>query len=75
MNRMYFYMALPFFLCAMPALAYIGPGAGLGALGAVLGFIIAILVAILIVLSWPIRLLLRKRKKKKQSIDTNGDLD
>ena len=75
MNRMYVCIALSLVIMAEPALAYIGPGAGLGALGAVLGFVIAILVAMLIVLSWPIRLLLRKLKKNKPSSDSTSGLD
>jgi len=75
MKNLYVVAAIPILLGAGPALAYIGPGAGLGALGAVWGFIIAILVAIVIVLSWPIRILLRKLKKNKPTIDTNSDID
>lgn len=75
MKNLHVVAAIPILLGAGPALAYIGPGAGLGALGAVWGFIIAILVAIVIVLSWPIRILLRKLKKNKPTIDTNSDID
>ena len=75
MKNLYVVAAIPILLGAGPALAYIGPGAGLGALGAVWGFIIAILLAIVIVLSWPIRILLRKLKKNKPTIDTNSDID
>ena len=75
MKNLYVVAAIPILLGAGPALAYIGPGAGLGALGAVWGFIIAILVAIVIVLSWPIRILVRKLKKNKPTIDTNSDID
>jgi len=41
-------------------LAYVGPGAGLGALGALIGLVASILVALGVVLFWPIRMLLKK---------------
>jgi hypothetical protein len=48
---------------ATPALAYIGPGAGITMLGALWGVIVAVALAIGAVLFWPIRVLLRRRKK------------
>ena len=45
-----------------PALAYIGPGAGITMLGALWGVIVAVVLAIGAVLFWPIRALLRRRK-------------
>ncbi len=47
-----------------PALAYVGPGAGLGAIGAVLGLIAAVVMALGAILFWPIRRLMRRRRKK-----------
>ncbi len=49
-------------LPATPALAYIGPGAGLGAIGAVVGLLGALLLAIGVVVIWPIRRMVRKAK-------------
>ena len=46
-----------------PAMAYIGPGAGITMLGALWGVIVAIVLALGAVLFWPIRALLRRRKK------------
>jgi hypothetical protein len=46
-----------------PAAAYIGPGAGITMLGALWGVIVAIALAVGAVLFWPIRILLRKRRK------------
>lgn len=46
-----------------PAFAYIGPGAGITMLGALWGVIVAIALAIGAVLLWPIRALLRRRRK------------
>jgi hypothetical protein len=47
---------------ATPALAYIGPGAGLGAIGAVIGLLGALLLAIGVVVVWPIRRMMRKAR-------------
>lgn len=49
------------------ALAYLGPGAGLGMVGTLISVVVAILVAILGVVLYPIRLLRRMRKNKKES--------
>lgn len=45
-----------------PAMAYIGPGAGITMLGALWGVVVAVLLAIGAVLFWPIRALLRRAK-------------
>jgi hypothetical protein len=50
-------------LWAEPAAAYIGPGAGITMLGALWGVVVAVFLAIGAVLFWPIRVLLRKRRK------------
>lgn len=52
-------------LWAEPAAAYIGPGAGITMLGALWGVIVAVFLAIGAVLFWPIRILLRKRRKSE----------
>lgn len=46
------------------ALAYVGPGAGLGAIGAALGLIAAVVIALGAILFWPIRRLMRRGKAK-----------
>ncbi len=51
--------------CALPAQAYVGPGAGLTMIGAIVGILVAILASIGVLLAWPIRALLRKRKQAK----------
>ena len=48
----------------VPALAYIGPGAGLGMLGSLLAVIGAVLVALFGLVMFPI-MLLRKRRNNK----------
>jgi hypothetical protein len=39
---------------------YIGPGAGIGMLGALLGVLLAIGGALLMALAWPLRMLVKK---------------
>src|SRR4051794_10854659 len=49
---------------ATPALAYIGPGAGITMLGAIWGVIVAIALAIGAVIFYPIRVLLRRLRRQ-----------
>jgi hypothetical protein len=56
-------LAILLVLSAQPAEAYIGPGAGITMLGALWGVIVAVALALGAVLFWPIRILLRKRRK------------
>jgi hypothetical protein len=51
-------------LWATPAVAYIGPGAGITVLGALWGVIVAIVLAVVAVILWPLRLLFRRRRHK-----------
>jgi len=46
---------------ATPALAYVGPGAGLSLLGALWGVVVAILAALAFVVIWPVRQMIRRR--------------
>ena len=46
--------------------AYVGPGPGISALGALWAVILAILMTVFGLLAWPIRSLLRQRKKKRE---------
>lgn len=50
-------------LIALPAAAYIGPGAGLSAIGSLIALIGAIIVAIFGFLWYPLKRLLRKKQK------------
>ena len=64
-------VGLSFLLAAgfsAPALAYVGPGAGLGAIGAALGLLAAIGMAIGLILFWPIRRALRRMKAKPEVV-------
>ena len=67
MNRKHYMMltgALVFLSAIDPALAYIGPGAGVGAIGALIGLLVGIFTALGVVLMWPIKMLIRKMKAK-----------
>jgi hypothetical protein len=55
--------------CAMPAAAYVGPGAGITLIGAVIGLLSAVFLALFAVLRWPIRRYLARRKAARQTAD------
>lgn len=50
-------------LAAAPALAYVGPGAGLTLLGALWGLIVAVVVSVGFILMWPLRRLMRRNRQ------------
>lgn len=52
-------------LIAGPALAYVGPGAGITMLGALWGVLVALVLALGAVLYLPIRTVLRKRRQRR----------
>jgi hypothetical protein len=58
-----FAIALALSLLAQPALAYIGPGAGITVLGALWGVVVAVVLALAALLWWPLRVLFRRRRK------------
>ena len=58
-------------LIATPATAYIGPGAGISVLGALWGLIIGVVMAVGVILFWPIRMMLRKKKAAKAEAAAN----
>ena len=61
-------------ICPAIASAYVGPGAGIGLVGALGGLIIAVVIAVAILLIWPIRMLLRKKKAAaNQDLETETD--
>jgi len=66
-------------LFATPVLAYIGPVAGITMLGALWGVIAAVVLALAAVLLWPLRMLLRRRRKgaapakASAAVDTEAD--
>ena len=65
--------ALLLALTPLPALAYVGPGAGISMLGALIGVVAAILLAVAGILAWPIRAMLRKRREVKAETTTYGE--
>lgn len=58
-------------MAQFPALAYIGPGAGIPIIGSFIGIIVSVVLVIAAILFWPIRKLLKKNKSNIQ----NSDLD
>ena len=77
----YYKKCLLIMLCMLPGpvLAYIGPGAGLSAIGSVLALIGAVLLMIVGFLWYPIKRLLRRNKpqdsasESAQNRDSNTD--
>ena len=55
-------------MAATPALAYVGPGAGLSLLGAFWGLLVAILAALAFVVVYPIRRMMRARKRPAETL-------
>ena len=60
-------------LFAGTAAAYVGPGAGITVIGALWGLIAGVVMAVGVILFWPIRLLLRKRKAKQEALAAGSD--
>ena len=51
-----------------PAVAYIGPGAGISVLGSLLGILTTIVVAIGAIIFWPLRKYMKRRKVRRESV-------
>lgn len=65
-------------LAALPASAYVGPGAGLTLIGALWGLVVAVVMSLGFILLWPFRRLLRRNKGINASQDARqsaADLD
>ncbi len=62
------WMALVIALIPLSALAYVGPGAGLSAIGSVLALIAALFLALVGFIWYPIKRLLRRNKHQKQDV-------
>lgn len=59
-------------VAAMPAHAYVGPGAGITLIGALIGLVSAIGLALWAVLRWPFRRLMAKRKAAREGRSDAG---
>jgi hypothetical protein len=57
----------------VPALAYIGPGAGAGTIAVVLGVLASIVMAFFGLLWYPIKRLMKKRKAAKGQDDSEAE--
>lgn len=60
-------------LVAEPVYAYVGPGAGLTAIGSVLALIAAIFLSIVGFVWYPVKRLLRKRARVRADLSKTGD--
>lgn len=49
-------------LLALPAEAYVGPGAGLSLLGALWAVVVAVFAALFFVVMWPLRRMIKRRQ-------------
>lgn len=56
------------FLCIEEVFAYIGPGLGLGAIGAFFGTILAILLGLIGIIWYPVKRMIKKYKADKDSM-------
>ena len=66
----------PLLFAALPAHAYIGPGAGAGTIAVVLGILASIVMAFFAILWYPLKRLVKKRKAaKKVGAETPRSLD
>jgi hypothetical protein len=59
------FVLVPLLLIALPAHAYIGPGAGAGTIAVVLGILASIVMAFFAILWYPIKRLLKRHKAAK----------
>jgi hypothetical protein len=63
MRKMTFPLALLLIASASPAMAYVGPGSSLGAVGLALGLVGTILLALISFIWYPIRRALRRMRR------------
>jgi hypothetical protein len=57
---------------APAALAYVGPGAGLGVLGAMLAIVAAVLATVVGLIVWPVRMIMRRRRRNAESVPNHS---
>ncbi len=63
MNKKAMFAALLLAAAATPALAYVGPGAGLGVIGTLVAVVGAVLLMIVGFVWYPVKRMMKKRKK------------
>jgi Kef-type K+ transport system membrane component KefB len=66
-------LLMSFMMAALPASAYVGPGAGLGAIGTIIAVIGAIFLLIVGFIWYPIKRLLRKTASKNDEAKAESD--
>ena len=67
-------LTLLLLILTSPAVAYVGPGAGISVLGSLLGILATIFVAIGAIIFWPVRKYMKRRKARLASqAGTEGD--
>lgn len=67
-------LVAPLLLTAVPAQAYIGPGAGAGMIAVVLGILAAIAMAFLAILWYPLKRLFKRSKAGRAAAPESGGL-
>lgn len=67
------FFLMPLLFTALPAHAYIGPGAGAGTIAVVLGILASIVMVFFAILWYPLKRLVKRRKaRKKVGADSPG---
>lgn len=69
---MILFSIIVFFISPFALNAYVGPGLGLGAIGAILGIILSIILAILGIFWYPIKRFMKKIRGKNKNDTTDG---
>ena len=62
-------------LISVPAMAYVGPGAGLTLIGSLFGLVVAVLFVLFGIISWPLRMLWKHffaKKNKEATPDSSS---
>jgi hypothetical protein len=72
---MIFIFLVPLVLAALPAQAYIGPGAGAGTIAVVLGILASIVMAFFAILWYPVKRMVKKRRSARLEQAQEGSPD
>lgn len=67
-------LAAPLLVAAMPAAAYIGPGAGAGTIAIVLGILASVVMAFFAILWYPMKRLLKKRRPAPETAGSSNEV-